>query len=200
MLSPTCSSISVITDESPPDRLLNIKYILNHWGSIQDGPLTVGECFENPSNGGDISNSIVRVARFPPTASELENPQRFASIARESTARPQKRHFENFMQPPARDPSPLPSCEAADDPDWGFGQLRNSHGATTKRRKIRDHRRNEYNLLGRPIVSSGDFGDGGHNRSQSPARHLSPSVQVVDSQRSILRKRMSFSKFYYILV
>ena len=189
MISPTNYSILIVTDQSSLDRFLNIKYILNNWGSIQDGPLTVGECFENPSDGANITNSIVKVARFPPTTSELENPQRFASIVRESTARPQKRHYEHLIQSPTRCASPLISCEVADNPDWGSGHLIDSHGAANKRRKLQDNRVHGYNPLSRSMLSCGGFKDEGYDYSQSAVRHLSPSVQVIDSQRSLERKR-----------
>lgn len=57
---------------------------------------TVGQTFIDRAYGVDISNSIVKVARFPPTLSELENPLRCASLAPESSARPRKRGFEEF--------------------------------------------------------------------------------------------------------
>ena len=59
---------------------------------------TVGQTFIDRANGVDISNSIVKVVRFPPTPSELENPFRCASIAPESSARPRKRRYEDFTE------------------------------------------------------------------------------------------------------
>lgn len=80
------------------NRSLNIKYILNHYGSLQDGPLTVGELFENPA-GDDVSKSIVRVVAVPPTLSDLRNPQRFVSLAPDSSARPLKRTLYEMRHP-----------------------------------------------------------------------------------------------------
>lgn len=164
-----------------------IKYILNKWGSIQDGPLTVGECFENPSDNGDISNSIVNVARFPPTASELENPQRFASVARESTARPQKRRYEQFFQPQSGSHSPQISCEVPGNLDWASGNWPDSNKATIKRRKVQGKRSPEYDVPDKVKVPGTD---NSYRNLHSIPRHWPPSVQVVNSQQPPAGNRM----------
>ena len=172
------------------DSQLDIKYILNYWDSIQDGPLTVGDCFDNPSSSGDISNSVVKVARFRPTARELEDPQRFESIIRESTARPQKRLYEHLTKLCARNSSSKAGCEAGDGVDWDSGQLIDSHTVSNKRRKVHGHRGDDCKLSDRSTSLYHGVEDEDHSHLQSIPRYLSPSVQIIDSQGSHARKRM----------
>lgn len=148
---------------------------------------TVGQAFIDRAQGVDISNSIVKVVRFPPTPSELDNPLRFASLAPESSARPRKRGYEEFIEH-------FPTDESGGDHGNGYRpeQLVSSHRGNGKRQ--RKHRL-KTNAIGDPhrLIQSGEALEGLALRdsSQISALQQSSCVQVTDSQRSPGRKSKS---------
>lgn len=163
---------------------LEIKYLQDFWGSLLDMTTTVGETFIDRACGVDISNSIVKVVRFPPTSSELENPFRCASIAPESSARPRKRGFEQFAE---RDQTELQDDVYANtfDPE----QLISSQRVSKRQRKSLFDMHDVTNYL-RPIQSGEVLGNvAPQDSSQTAILQRSTCIQVNDSQRSPGHKR-----------
>jgi hypothetical protein len=147
---------------------------------------TVGQAFIDRAQGVDISNSIVKVVRFPPTPNELENPLRFASLAPESSARPRKRVYEEFIEP-------VQTNEAGEDQGNGYRpeQLVSSHRGMNKRQRKYGMDVNGIGDPRRPIQSGETFrGLAVQDLSQISALQQSSCVQVTDSQRSPGRKSM----------
>lgn len=147
--------------------------------------MTVGEVFDDLPGGTDISRSIVKVVRCPPTPDELENPLRFVSLAPESSARPQKRRLTQLAGATGHN-----QHGGENEQHWGSDNLIDDDGRASKRRKL--HNPISHSALGldRPNFSSEGLQDGVYNSSQTSAGRLSPCRQVLDSPRSSLRKRM----------
>lgn len=160
-------------------RDLNIKYIQDFWGSLLDMTTTVGQTFVDRACGVDISNSIVKVVRFPPTPSELENPFRCASVAPESSARPRKRGFEEFTE--------RVQTELQDAPYAGsfVPQPIISSQRVSKRQRTTNLGLNDVGNHLMPVQSSEVFEN---ISSQDPSKRSiiqrSSPIQVDDSQRS----------------
>lgn len=158
---------------------LNIKYLQDFWGSLLDMTTTVGQTFIDRACGVDISNSIVKVIRFPPTPSELEDPFRCASLAPESSARPRKRGFEEFTEGLQ---TKLRSAAYANP--YGHEQLISSQRGNKRQRKQSLNTNDVGNYL-TPIQSSEGFENVAlQNLSQTSVLQRSSSIQVNDSQRS----------------
>lgn len=151
---------------------------------------TVGQTFIDRAFGVDISNSIVKVVRFPPTPSELENPLRCASLAPESSARPRKRGFEEFtedLQAKLR--------RAAYGKHYGPEQLTSSQSVNKRQRKQGRDLDDADNRV-RPIHLSGISENIALQTSlQNSILQQSSSILGNDSQRSPGTKRtLSASK------
>lgn len=145
---------------------------------------TVGQTFIDRASGVDVSNSIVKVVRFPPSQSELENPFRCASIAPESSARPRKRGYEEFAE--------RVQAELCDTPDISTfipEQLISSQ-RVIKRQRNGDLGVNDVGNYLIPIQSSEVFENVvATDMSRTSFIQPSASVQVDDSQRSHGLKR-----------
>ena len=72
-------------------RNLNIKRIQDYDGNTLSCRLTVGEAFVESQN---IADRTVQVVRLPPDHEELNHPLRYASIAPDSSARPQNKRLQ----------------------------------------------------------------------------------------------------------
>ena len=158
---------------------LNIKYLQDFWGSLLDMTTTVGQTFIDRACDVDISNSIVKVVRFPPTPSELENPFRCASLAPESSARPRKRGFAEFTERVQTELRDAPYANT-----FAPQQLISSQRMSKRQRKINLNVNDVGNHL-IPIQSTEVFDN---TSSQDPSKRSiiqrSSSIQVDDSQRS----------------
>lgn len=165
--------------------VLKIECLQNYWGYILDMPLTVGEVFDDISGNTDISRSIVRVVRSPPTPDELENPLRSISLAPESSARPQKRSLTRLPGVFLDDQHRGENAQR-----WGSDSLIDDDVRASKRRKLQNLI--SHTVLGsdRPIFSSESLQERVYTSSRTSARRLSPNRQIIDSPRSSLRKRM----------
>lgn len=149
-------------------------------------PLTVGEVFDDlPANTTDISRSIVKVVRSPPTPEELENPLRFVSLVAESSARPRKR--------------PLTQLAAAvwdnqylgeNAQGWGSDGLIDGNGRASKRRKLQNSTSHTGFGSDRQMFRCEGLQDGVYVSSRTSAGRLSPNRRIADSPRSSPRKRM----------
>lgn len=168
-----------------PTSTLNIKYLQDFYGGVLDTSLTVGEIFEDRARGGDIRNSIVKVARFPPPPGELENPIRFASIDPESSARPRKRPI-----PPSVPPVWGSLKDSFDSQPWESGH-NTTDQRVNKRIKIETPSAPAGFNSDFPMPSSEVPEDRAYDSLQSFVVQRSPMVQIADSQRSPLRKRTS---------
>ena len=148
-------------------------------------PLTVGEVFDDISGNTDISRSIVKVVRSPPTPDVLENPLRSISLAPESSARPQKRSLTRLAGVILDDQHRGENAQR-----WGSDSLIDDDVRASKRRKLQNPI--SHTALGsdRPIFSSESLQERVYTSSRTSARRLSPNRQVVDSPRSSSRKRM----------
>lgn len=165
--------------------VLNIECLQNYWGYILDMPLTVGEVFDDlPANTTDISRSIVKVVRSPPTPEELENPLRFVSLAAESSARPRKRPLTQLAAAVWDSQYPGENAQG-----WGSDGLIDGNGSASKRRKLQNSVSHTGFGFDRPTFRSEGLQDGVYISSRTSARRLSPNRRVVDSPRSS-RKRM----------
>lgn len=168
----------------PGKGVLNIECLQNYWGYILDMPLTVGEVFDDLPGSTDISRSIVKVVRCPPTPDELENPLRFVSLAPESSARPQKRRLTQLAGPTGHN-----QHGGENEQHWGSDNLIDDDGRASKRRKLQNPISHSMLGLDRPNFPSEGLQDGVYNSSQTSAGRLSPCRQVLDSPRSSLRKQ-----------
>lgn len=146
--------------------------------------MTVGEVFDDLPGSTDISRSIVKVVRCPPTPDELENPLRFVSLAPESSARPQKRRLTQFAGATGHN-----QHGGENEQHWGSDNLIDDDGRASKRRKLQNPISHSMLGLDRPNFPSEGLQDGVYNSSQTSAGRLSPCRQVLDSPRSSLRKR-----------
>lgn len=147
--------------------------------------MTVGEVFDDLHDNADISRSIVKVVRSPPTPDELENPLRYVSLAPESSARPQKRRLTQ-----------LPAVtwdnrhRGGNVPSWDSDSLVNDDGRTSKRLKLETSSSHAKLGSDRPVFPSEGLQHVVYNSSQTSAGHLSPIRQVVHSPRPSSRKSM----------
>lgn len=167
-------------------RTLDIKYIKDYWNGALDTDLTVGEIFDDRAGGEDIKNSIVKVFRYPPDPSQLQNDLRFGSVLPESSARPRKRSPGHFSQS-VRNMLLDVTCPNNREPN-----LYTSSGRANKRQKTQEFRSLQPFDSDRPVLSREGLEEGFHVSSQSSGRRGSPAHQIDDSQRSPARKR-SFS-------
>lgn len=165
-------------------RVLNLHHVEDFYGGALQSSLTVGDCFDDRSNSTKIENSIVKAFRFPPTASELDDPLWFAPLAPESSARIQKRRLAHCA------PLGWEIRHNGDDAQPGDSDLLTADDSrASKRRKI------EHPLLHSvldpdpSIISHQGFENRVNGASWVPARYLSPALQIADSQESPSRKR-----------
>jgi hypothetical protein len=165
---------------------LNIKYLQDYWGSLLDVTTTVGQNFIDRACGVDVSNSIVKVVRFPPTESELANPLRYASLAPESSARPRRRTYEEFAE------SGKTSRGGGEwENGYDYDHLISSSRSANKRQRTEGRATNDIDEFFRPFQSSEVSENVAVQRSwETPVQLESSSVQVTDSQRFPPRKRM----------
>lgn len=164
---------------------LNIKYLQDFWGSLLDMTTTVGQTFIDRACGVDISNSIVKVVRYPPTLAELENPLRCASIAPDSSARPRKRGFQEFT-----DDSQSLFRDSAHRTDHNPRQLLVSQRVSKRSRGHEPSIDDVGNLL--PSMRTNESFENlvVQSSSQNSILPQPCSVQVNDSQRSAELNRM----------
>jgi len=160
-------------------RELNIKELQTHDGLVLDLEDTVGDTFDDRDANGNNRLSTVKVLRYPPTAEELNNPQRFSSLLPESSARPKKRPITSHSSNARDRLQHLTSIE-----DWGTGRL----DGANKRQKTQDSLIEGILDPDQPIPSHEGQGVEGHHSSQ-PSGTQGSVHQVYDSQRSPPRKR-----------
>ena len=155
-------------------RVLDVKELQDFWGSTLDLTDRVGDIFNDRSSSGDIHTSICKVVRYPPEPAELYNPQRFASLLPESTARPQKR-------PPPPPPlfrdaqKPLPTIE-----NRGLENGELTVGHANKRRKTSGARTPSHS---REMLPPGQMNSRGISIARRSHTQIS-EPQVADSQAS----------------
>lgn len=165
---------------------LNIKYLQDFWGSLLDMTTTVGQTFIDRACGVDVSNSIVKVVRFPPTPIELEDPLRCASLAPESSARPRKRGFEEFTECVQTELRDAPYTNTFDPEQLIVSQR------VSKRQRKRNLGSNDAGNYIIPIQSSEAFENAvSQDPLQTSIIQRSSSIQVNDSQRSPAIKRVT---------
>lgn len=165
---------------------LNIKYLQDYWGSLLDMTTTVGQNFIDRACGVDVSNSIVKVVRFPPTPSELANPLRCASLAPESSARPRKRAYDEFAES-------INTNVGGVDFENGYDRehLISSSQSASKRQRMQGRTTNDIGEFFRPFQPSEVSENIVVQRSwETSVQQQSSSVQVTNSQRSPKKKRM----------
>ena len=160
---------------------LRIKWLEDDDGNALRGHLRVGEAFRESR---DISDRTVKVVRLPPTERDLSNPERFASIAPESTARPQKRtHLQQqIVRNSLRD---LVNAE-----DWSVHTPRDGYEPAYKRQKTGDVGLGGNPDRDQPLPSSEGAEEVIFQRSGLRISQHAPAHQVDDSQRSPARKRL----------
>lgn len=148
-------------------------------------PLTVGEVFDDLPGSTDISRSVVKVVRSPPTPGELENPLRFVSLVPESSARPQKRRRSQLAAVSWDNQHRGDNAQC-----WVSDSRIKDDGRASKRRKIQNLMSHTSLGSDRPTFPSEGLQDGVYNSSQDSVGRLSPKRQIVDSPRPSSRKRM----------
>ncbi|KAG8525368.1 uncharacterized protein KY384_009012 [Bacidia gigantensis] len=136
---------------------LKIKELQDSWGSTLDLADKIGDVFDDRTSSGDIFTSICKVLRYPSDPVELQNAQRFVSLAPESSARPQKRPPPPLFNDANR---VLPSVET-----FAGIALDGDTGPSHKRQKIHHEHAHDQ------------------RRSQQPGSRNS-LLQVLDSQPS----------------
>jgi len=161
---------------------LNIRHLESYFGEKLDMNDKVGDIFDDRKSGpnGQVNEtSIVKVFRYPPDPRELQNPERFASLMPESTARPHKPVLPNVSQNP----------RAEQGHNGNYGQWRQSNetlGTASRRQRVYE---GAYNP-DRPMISREERGDIPY-LSSHPSGTQESRDQVYDSQRSPPKKSMS---------
>lgn len=178
-------SIPLTNSLTPSISALNIECLQNYWGYVLDMPLTVGEVFDDLPGNTDISRSVVKVVRSPPTPGELENPLRSVSLVPESSARPQKRRLTQLAAASWDNQHRGENAQC-----WVSDGRINDDGRASKRRKIQNLIPHTSLGSDRPTFPSEGLQDGVYNSSQDSVGRLSPNRQIVDSPRPSSRKRM----------
>ena len=175
-------SAGLITEDFVCNSQLQIKWLEDDDGNALRGHLRVGDTFRESR---DISDRTVKVVRSPPTEQDLGNPERFASIAPESTARPQKRthHHEQTVRSRLHD---LVNAE-----DWSVRAPRDGYERAFKRQKTGDASLGDNHGRDQLLPSSEGSGDVIYQTSGLLNSHYAPVHQVDDSQRSPARHRLS---------
>lgn len=163
-------------DQFAKCRELRIKAIYTHDDIVLDLEDLVSDAFKDKSSALD---SIVKVARFPPSASELNNPQRYASLLPESAARPQKRILgQDFFNPRDR-LAHITSIET-----WGTGSV---DGANKRQKTQNAHPYSTFNAD--YAIPSREVQDITNPHSSQLFGTQDSVHQVYDSQKSPPRKR-----------
>jgi len=168
-------------DANECDRELNIKWLEDDDGNVLRGHLRVGDTFKESR---DISDRTVKVVRLPPTERDLGNPERFSSIAPESSARPNKRALGLHAQSVRNSLRDLVNAE-----DWSARGPRDNQERAAKRQRTDDVRLRGAFDYDRPLLSSEGPEEDVYQRSSQTAWRGSPVHQVDDSQRSPGMKR-----------
>ena len=159
-------------------RNLNIKRIQDYDGNTLSCRLTVGEAFVESQN---IADRTVKVVRLPPDQEELNHPLRFASIAPDSSARPQSKRLEARHGLNAR--SRL--SEIVDTEIWVTASTGHSDERPSKRQKLQDARPKAAFQPDRPFFLGSGGVDHVHRTQESAfGRGGSPRRLVEDSQQS----------------
>ena len=114
-------------------RNLNIKRIQDYDGNTLSCRLTVGEVFVESQN---IADRTVKVVRLPPDQEELNHPLRYASIAPDSSARPQNKRLETRYGLNARNRL----SEIIETEVWVTESREHGDGRPSKRQKLQDAR------------------------------------------------------------
>ena len=165
-----------VTDRSY--RNLNIKRIQDFDGNTLSCRLTVGEAFVESQN---IADRTVQVVRLPPDHQELNHPLRYASIAPDSSARPQNKRLEARNGLNARNRL----SEITETETWATEGRDHGDGRPSKRQKLQDARPRAALQPDRPLFQGFAGEDRGHRRQDSAlGRAGSPRRLVEDSQQS----------------
>ncbi|KAL8822862.1 MAG: hypothetical protein Q9191_006412, partial [Dirinaria sp. TL-2023a] len=159
---------------------LCIKWLEDDDGNALRGHLRVGEAFRESR---EISDRTVKVVRLPPTEKDLSNPERFASIAPESTARPQKR--TQFQEQIVR--NSLLDLVSAED--WSVRAPRDGYERPYKRQRTGEVGSGGNHDRDQPLPSSEGVDEVIYQRSGLRNSQRAPVHQVDDSQRSPARKQ-----------
>lgn len=122
-----------------------------------------------------VKDFTVRVARFPPDPQELQTPTRFASIAPESTARPQKRHRNHLL-------------DLATSGRQEYIQANRACGTAHKRQRLGERRFEGGIDPDRPVLSSERDE---HDLFEEPGRteNCTSTYIIADSQPSPCKHR-----------
>lgn len=158
---------------------LNIRHLKSYFDETLDMNDKVGDLFDDRKigpNGQVNETSIVKVFRYPPDPRDIRNPQRFASLMPESTARPLKRVLSTFAQNPRVEYGHIGVYEGWRQPDEAFG-------TASKRQRVHD---GPYNP-DQPIISREER-EGGVYYSSQPSGTQESRGQVYNSQRSPAKK------------
>lgn len=180
-------------DLGPPSpRPLNIRYLKTAYGDLVDlKRRVVGDLFDDRGTDGNIRNSILEVHRYPPTPDQLENLQRFASLAPTSSARPHKRPLElpsqSYQLQNLRNiHREMPSIE-----EWGGdAEANRPFGTANKRQRISESRPHRTFDIHQQSRVREEEREGLYHSSQTSGTQGSIH-QVLDSQKSPGKKRTS---------
>ena len=159
-------------------RNLNIKRLQDYDGNTLSCRLTVGEAFVESQN---IADRTVKVVRLPPNEEELDNRLRFASIAPDSSARPQNKRLgvRHGLNATSR------LSEFVDAENWVIDGAGHGDGRPSKRQKLQDSRPRAACRPDRPISLDSRVEDRVHRRQElALGRGGSPRRLVEDSQQS----------------
>lgn len=159
-------------------RDLNIKRIQDYDGNTLSCRLTVGEAFVESQN---IADRTVKVVRLPPNQEELNHPLRYASIAPDSSARPQNKRLEARHGPNAR----ARLLEIIDTESWVNESTGHGDGRPSKRQKVQDARPRAPFQPDRPLfLDSGGEHRVHRGRESALGRGGSSRGLAEDSQQS----------------
>ena len=162
-------------------RDLDIKRIQDYDGNTLSCRLTVGDAFVESQN---IADRTVKVVRLPPDRQESNHPLRFASVAPNSSARPQSKRSQAARASNAR--SSL--ADVVGTESWIAETTEHSDGRASKRQKLQDARPKAAYERDPPLFPNEGREHRVHQRPQSLGRHGLPVQLVEDSQRSPGRK------------
>ena len=142
----------------------------------------VGEVFEDKAtSNADIRTSIVRVIRESVPVAERQNPQRDASVAPNSSARPQDRRLGNA------------SNRISSDINWRALQPTEDAERTVKRQRLNEITSGDFQDRDKPLTSCETIISAKIIGLSQRSRYDSPVHLVEDSQRSpSFRRRLHY--------
>ena len=159
------------------NRDLDVKCLKDGWWELVELNGPVGDVFDDKAAGNaNIRTSIVRVIREPVPLAQRQNPQRQASVAPSSSARPRKRPPENVPN------------NVSSNVNWQASRSAEDVDRAAKRQRLNEITSDDFQDRDHPLMSCEASVPVPGNAFSQTSRHYSPVHLVEDSQRSPLSK------------